>query len=62
MRILVVEDDKSIGQFIQAGLQEAGYAVDLVRVRQLGLDYALSIEYDTIILRVARAGRWQALR
>jgi signal transduction histidine kinase len=32
MRILVVEDDHNIGQFIREGLTEAGYAVDLVRL------------------------------
>ena len=56
MRILVVEDDESIAQFIQQGLSEAGYAVDLVEDGKLGLDYALSVEYDAIILDILLPG------
>ena len=56
MRVLVVEDDESIAQFIQQGLSEAGYAVDLVEDGKLGLDYALSVEYDAIILDILLPG------
>ena len=50
MRVLVVEDEKNIAQFICQGLSEAGYAVDHVGDGVLGLDYALSIDYDAIVL------------
>ena len=30
MRILLVEDDRTIAQFIQKGLQEEGFAIDRV--------------------------------
>ena len=29
MRILVVEDDRKVANFIQSGLQQEGYAVDV---------------------------------
>src|SRR5688572_19901268 len=56
MRILVVEDEDSIAQFIQQGLSEAGYAVDLVGDGRLGLDYALGVTYDAIILDIMLPG------
>lgn len=52
MRVLIVEDEDSIAQFIQQGLSEAGYAVDLVQDGKLGLDYAVGIEYDAIVLDI----------
>jgi heavy metal response regulator len=56
MRVLVIEDESSIAQFIQQGLSEAGYAVDLVQDGKLGLDYALSAEYDAIVLDIMLPG------
>ncbi len=56
MRILLVEDEDNIAQFIQTGLTEAGYAVDLVQDGKLGLDYALSVEYDAIMLDIMLPG------
>ena len=56
MRILLVEDEANIAQFIQTGLTEAGYAVDLVQDGKLGLDYALDIEYDAIVLDMMLPG------
>ena len=56
MRILVVEDENSIGQFIQEGLGEAGYAVDWVQDGRLGLDYGLGVEYDVIVLDLMLPG------
>ncbi len=52
MRILVVEDEHSIARFVQQGLQEAGYAVDLVNDGESGLSYALSADYDVLILDI----------
>lgn len=56
MRILVVEDEDSIAQFVQQGLSEAGYAVDLVGDGKLGLDYAIGVEYDAIVLDIMLPG------
>lgn len=52
MRILVVEDESSIAKFIGQGLAEAGYAVDLVKDGQSGLEYAFAIEYDILVLDI----------
>ncbi|MEO1297326.1 MAG: response regulator [Cyanobacteria bacterium J06636_16] len=52
MRILVVEDDTGIAQFLQQGLNEAGYAVDLAENGNEGMEYALSGEYDVFIIDI----------
>lgn len=52
MRILIVEDELSIANFIRDGLVEEGYAVDVAdngkKGQQLALDYIN--EYDIILL------------
>ncbi len=50
MRILVVEDEKGIANFIHDGLEEEGFAVDVARDGTTGLEMALSNEYDVILL------------
>lgn len=50
MRILVVEDEKGIANFIHDGLEEEGFAVDVARDGNTGVDMALSNEYDVILL------------
>ncbi len=50
MRVLVVEDEPSIAGFVRQGLSEAGYAVDVARDGQEGLEYGLAAEYDVIVL------------
>ncbi|MBV9386600.1 MAG: response regulator transcription factor [Chroococcidiopsidaceae cyanobacterium CP_BM_ER_R8_30] len=52
MRVLVVEDEPGIAQFVCQGLREASYAVDLASDGVEGLDYALSAEYDVIVLDI----------
>lgn len=52
MRILVVEDEPGVAQFIQQGLTEAGYAIDVARDGAEGLDYALAKTYDAIVLDI----------
>lgn len=52
MRVLVVEDEPGIAQFLRQGLSEAGYAVDVARDGEEGLDYALPAEYDVIVLDI----------
>ncbi len=50
MRILVVEDDNLLGDAIQAGLKQAGYAVDWVRDGKQA-DHALTTEtYTAMVL------------
>ncbi len=50
MRILVVEDDSKIGDFLKKGLQEAGYAVDLARDGEKGLDFFSTLPYDAAVV------------
>lgn len=52
MRILVVEDEAGVAEFIQQGLTEAGYLVDVARDGQEGLEYALAFDYDAILLDI----------
>src|SRR4051795_8977789 len=50
MRVLVVEDEKRIADFLSRGLQSAGYAVDVVHSGGDAVDRVHSTEYDLIIL------------
>ncbi len=52
MRILIVEDELSIANFVRQGLTEAGFAVDLARDGREGLDYALVADYDVYVLDI----------
>ena len=52
MRILIVEDETSIANFIRDGLAEEGFAVDIADNGKKGLQLALDnlAEYDVILL------------
>lgn len=50
MRILVVEDEHKIAQSIKKGLEQEAYAVDLAFNGTDGLDFALSEDFDLVIL------------
>ena len=52
MRILVVEDEEAIANFINQGLTEAGYAVDLAGDGAEALHWLAIAEYDVILLDV----------
>lgn len=52
MRVLVVEDEPSIANFVRQGLTEAGYAVDLAWDGREGLDFALVADYDAYVLDI----------
>ena len=56
MRVLVVEDEPGIAQFIRQGLSESGYAVDLALDGQTGLDYARCANYDIMVLDIMLPG------
>lgn len=57
MRILVVEDEKKIASFIERGLKEQHYAVDLASDGVSGSELADVNEYDLIILDVMLPGK-----
>ncbi len=50
MRILVVEDEKRIADFLTRGLENAGYAVDAASDGATAIDQAARTDYDLIIL------------
>ena len=52
MRILLVEDDRTIADFVAKGLREAGYAVDVAADGQDGLARALAGGHDAAIVDV----------
>lgn len=52
MKLLVVEDEIKTGEYVQQGLKESGFAVDLVRTGLDGHHLALTEPYDLIILDV----------
>ncbi len=50
MRILVIEDEKKIADFIKRGLKEEGYAVDVAHDGEEGHFLAKANDYDLILL------------
>src|SRR3954466_855664 len=50
MRILVVEDEKRIADFLCRGLEGAGYAVDAAWNGATALDHIHSTDYDLVVL------------
>jgi DNA-binding response OmpR family regulator len=50
MRILIVEDEAGIANFIRDGLREESFAVDVSQDGTNGLELALSNDYDIILL------------
>jgi heavy metal response regulator len=52
MRILVIEDEKKVAEFISNGLNEEGYAVDIAHDGDHGYFLATTNEYDAILLDI----------
>ena len=52
MRILLVEDDAKIAQFVSQGLKEAGFAVDHMDNGEDGLHMALNEPYDVAVIDI----------
>ena len=50
MRILIVEDEPGIYNFLKQGLEEENYIVDIAEEGKKGLKMALSGEYDLLLL------------
>jgi two-component system OmpR family response regulator len=50
MRLLVVEDEKRIADFLCRGLQGAGYAVDAAGTGAAALEHIHAADYDIVIL------------
>jgi two-component system copper resistance phosphate regulon response regulator CusR len=52
MRVLVVEDDRKVAGFIEMGLREEGYAVDIASDGEAATTLAHVNDYDIILLDV----------
>ncbi|EJG1895230.1 heavy metal response regulator transcription factor [Vibrio parahaemolyticus] len=63
MKILIIEDEHKAGEYLQKGLIESGYVVDLVHDGVDGLYQATSEEYDLILLDIMlpKLDGWQVL-
>ncbi len=56
MRLLVVEDDKKIASFLERGLQEAGFSVDICHDGLDGLSLALTEPYEAAVIDIMLPG------
>lgn len=52
MRVLLVEDELGIAQFVTQGLKEVGYVIDRAEDGQVGQNLVETYEYDMIILDI----------
>jgi two-component system copper resistance phosphate regulon response regulator CusR len=52
MRVLVIEDEKKTAAFIQKGLREAGYVVEVAESASAGLTMSANSEFDLVVLDV----------
>src|SRR3954454_955830 len=52
VRVLLVEDDATIAEFVEGGLREAGFAVERAGDGRTGLDRAATGAYDAAIVDV----------
>jgi heavy metal response regulator len=52
LRILIVEDEKKVANFVKKGLQEEGYVVDVAFDGEAGLAMATEAPYDLVILDI----------
>jgi len=57
MRILVVEDEKKIASFVQRGLKECGFVVDVVHRGDEALESILDNHFDAVVLDIMLPGR-----
>ncbi|HVT38174.1 MAG TPA: response regulator transcription factor [Gemmatimonadaceae bacterium] len=57
MKVLLVEDDPTVGQFVKRGLEEQRWSVDLVADGEEGERLARSQPYDLVILDMRLPGR-----
>lgn len=57
MKILVIEDDPTVGEFVRRGLEEQRWQTDLVNNGLEGERMALSQPYDLVILDMRLPGR-----
>ena len=52
MRILVIEDEKKTAAFLAKGLREAGFALEIARDGETGLEKARATKFDLLIVDI----------
>lgn len=57
MKILVIEDDPTVGQFVKRGLEEQRWTVDLAENGNDGESLAITGDYDLVILDMRLPGK-----
>lgn len=57
MKILVIEDDPTVGQFVKRGLEEQRWSVDLVEDGDTGERMAAAGGYDVVVLDMRLPGK-----
>jgi two-component system copper resistance phosphate regulon response regulator CusR len=57
MKILVIEDDPTVGEFVKRGLEEQRWQVDLVADGREGEALAVSQPYDLVVLDMRLPGK-----
>jgi DNA-binding response OmpR family regulator len=57
MRILVVEDERKIARFIQKGLKEFGFAVEVIGRGDEALEIILDNPFEAVVLDIMLPGR-----
>lgn len=57
MKVLIVEDDRRISSFVQKGLREQGYAVDVCADGDEGFHLASTGSYTVVLLDIMLPGR-----
>ncbi len=67
MRILLVGDDAPLANFLRKGLEQEHYGVDVAGDGQTGVQLALEVQYDTMVLdlnipKLEVAAVWEAVR
>lgn len=56
MHVLIVEDEPKLSTYLQRGLEEEGYAVDLAHDGPTALEWVLSNDFDIIVLDIMLPG------
>jgi DNA-binding response OmpR family regulator len=64
MRALIVEDDRKVAAFIQSGLEQEGWAVDVLHDGRDAGEQVQVVAYDAVVLDLMLPGRsgFQVLR
>jgi DNA-binding response OmpR family regulator len=57
MRVLVIEDEVYLLRILKKRLKEEGYAVDTAADGESGWDFAVSVNYDCIVLDIMLPGK-----